>query len=78
MVKSLFDFVPRQCMVLAVWKPTCVVAEARNQQVRAVYLSSEAGFDNYCRECPELLMVQETNFRMFTLRVFCSQGKCIK
>lgn len=41
----------------------------------SVYLAQPAAFDNYCNGCEKLVAAQETEG---CVRVFCSEGKCVK
>lgn len=75
-VKKLFDFAG---------EPTRVVAEVSKvhtpeeiEKTSQMYLASEQGFNNYCRDCTRLLMIQETGINSFPIRVFCKVEKCVK
>lgn len=87
-VKGLFDFSGGDIGYED--EPTRVVAEVRVEgeneasspeiveKATSVYMTSEQGFDNYCRECCNLLMVQETGSNFVPIRVFCKVVKCVK
>lgn len=72
-MKGLFEFADGTPVEAS--EPTCVVAEEIKSPV---CLTSEEGFGNYCQDCQKLLIVQETGFRVFSIRVFCAVGKCVK
>lgn len=74
-MKGLFDFTRVVDSEVEIHKheeiknisQTCNVVE----KAVSVYLASEQGFDNYCRDCANLVAVQIP-------RVFCSLEKCVK
>lgn len=43
----------------------------------SVYLAQPAAFDNYCNGCEKLVAAQEEEVEG-RVRVFCSEGKCVK
>ena len=47
-------------------------------KAQKVYLASENGFATFCEGCARLVAVQEINWTMFQLRIFCSLEKCEK
>jgi hypothetical protein len=42
------------------------------------YLTSEKGFKNWCKGCPELERHEKTGFLNITERVICKTEKCTK
>lgn len=69
-------------------KPTCVVDEQPEKQLQCavqpvapfdwktpVYLTSQQGFDNYCKGCEKLTKTEKI---ASVIRVFCSAEKCVK
>lgn len=79
-MKGLFDFGEPHTEESS--EPTCVVSEEKVceeiEKTSQVYLTSEAGFNTYCRECWKLLLVQETGSNYVPIRVFCKVEKCVK
>lgn len=52
--------------------------ESKPLNVKHIYICSRKAFENYCKNCPHLIKVEETGSKVFPFRIFCDAEKCVK